>query len=232
MTVSLDKLNTPESLIQKYRKEAKLRKNAEPSFFSNISDNIKNIFMSFQNIYYAGNDEMNDKTVTNQKDEKDSKIEDKAISKGIVYGIKKGIISFIFSSAVMGLAAVLFKNSGKLLARKSLLPLSSYDIFDSDIKAPIIEEIIFRGLIYNVSKIIWNTVTKDSTSDIISSIFSSAIFGLCHSSKIFMLRPLMIGFDSYFTYLQAYKKYGLYSSIISHMTNNFLCDLGNFLSKK
>ena len=80
--------------------------------------------------------------------------------------------------------------------------------------APVVEEIIFRGLIFNRMNSKWNTW--------IAIIISSFLFGLAHGNLPQMINAFVIGFA--FAYF--YNKYHtLWPCIVGHVFNNFISNI-------
>ena len=90
--------------------------------------------------------------------------------------------------------------------------------------APIVEELIFRGFIYNGLKKIFNIIPKEPTkktglvSMIISAIITSALFGVYHGN---ILQALYTGFLSLFMVWIFEMSGSLISSMIVHCMFNF-----------
>jgi membrane protease YdiL (CAAX protease family) len=90
--------------------------------------------------------------------------------------------------------------------------------------APIAEELIFRGLIYNALKKIINLIPKVSSSKtrlvsmLLSAVISSALFGIYHGN---ILQGLYTGFLSLFMVFVYEISGSLFSSMIVHAAFNF-----------
>lgn len=90
--------------------------------------------------------------------------------------------------------------------------------------APIAEELIFRGLIYNALKKIINLIPKVPSSKtrfvsmLLSAVISSALFGIYHGN---ILQGLYTGFFSLFMVFVYENSGSLFSSMIVHAAFNF-----------
>ncbi len=96
-----------------------------------------------------------------------------------------------------------------------------YSFISIVIAAPILEELIFRGIILNG--------LLKSYSPLKSIIISSLLFGLVHLNPWQFIGVSIIGILTGWVYFKTNK---LTLSIIIHMTNNFLAFLGQYFSSR
>jgi membrane protease YdiL (CAAX protease family) len=96
-----------------------------------------------------------------------------------------------------------------------------YSFITIVIAAPILEELIFRGIILNG--------LLKSYSPLKSIIISSLLFGLVHLNPWQFIGASIIGILTGWVYFKTNK---LTLSIIIHMTNNFLAFLGQYFSSR
>src|SRR5699024_2432170 len=109
-------------------------------------------------------------------------------------------------------------------------------IISSDIKAPVIEEIIFRGLLFLVVVVVSNLISNNANKRIVNIVFiitSVIIFGLFHCvswNELFTNMVFTTEFEKAFLYIVPGIIYSLlyvstqrlYIPILAHMLNNIL----------
>ena len=110
------------------------------------------------------------------------------------------------------------------------------NVISQDIKTPIIEEIIFRGLLLLLIIVVFNLIkrnTKKATINIIFVLTSGVVFGLFHCvswNELFTSMTIATEFESAILYIVPGLIYSvlyvftqrLYAPILAHMLNNIM----------
>jgi membrane protease YdiL (CAAX protease family) len=88
---------------------------------------------------------------------------------------------------------------------------SVWTLINVVIVAPIFEEIIFRGKLYNILRV--------SSSPIVAVLLSSTIFGIIHFEPVVFISGILSGLLFSYAYIRTRS---IYSPILLHMCNNAL----------
>lgn len=109
---------------------------------------------------------------------------------------------------------------------KVMRELKKFEPISMDIGLPVIEEILFRGILQSsVKKIIPLLLPSYiSISSKIAILVSSIFFGFAHFSQS-KKQAVQAGIKSYFIQGPLMERYGLLHSISAHITNNNICSI-------
>lgn len=150
-------------------------------------------------------------------------------------GVKLGIISFsiglslgVFINLVLGLLETTMPSDWIESHNESVAPFqdntSIIVILVSVVCAPIIEELIFRGFLYNAIKKIIITASKEvtkathRTAILVSSVIASAFFGIAHGNILQAMYAFVLSFFLIWIYE---KTESLISNMLVHAAFNF-----------
>ena len=150
------------------------------------------------------------------------KVEKKCNNKLLIYGGLLVLVFGIASGYLMELLKYLFPKFGSGYEEVEIM-ISSTNIFivfiSTCLLAPIVEEIMCRGLILN------NLLSKKSI--LFSILISSIIFGVIHLNLLQGLNAFILGISLSIVYI---KTRNLYACMLGHFLNNIISIIPEFIS--
>lgn len=121
------------------------------------------------------------------------------------------IITLFGVVVLVALSIVLSPFEGQMLTDSREFDDSLWTLLTVVVAAPIFEEIIFRGKLYNILHV--------SCAPILAALLSSAVFGIVHFQPIVFISGILSGLLFSYAYIRTRS---IYSPILLHMCNNAL----------
>jgi membrane protease YdiL (CAAX protease family) len=135
-----------------------------------------------------------------------------SLAGGVKIAVIAGIACLLIAVVVLvALSIVLSPFEGQMLTDSREFDDSLWTLLTVVVAAPIFEEIIFRGKLYNVLHV--------SCAPILAVLLSSAVFGIVHFQPIVFISGILSGVLFRYAYIRTRS---IYSPILLHMCNNAL----------